>query len=321
MLDVLCIGNATLDVFIQINKKNTNKNMVCLPLDGKIEAKKISYETGGGATNTSVGFTRMGLKTGILSMVGFDQSGTAILNNLKKEKILTDLILKDKKHNTSYSAIITGFGRDRVILTYSGAAKHVSEKNLPFTKMNSKWFYISSLHAKPKALKKIFDFAQKNKIKIAWNPGKIELKQGLKKLKPFLKKVNVLLINSSEAKVLTKKNVLKSLKILSEFVKIVVITDGNKGVHVLSGEKHFFQKPYKIKIKDTTGAGDSFNSAFVSALFYGKSLNTALNWGMVNAQSVIQFIGAKNKLLKKKEMVSFIKKHKRTKIVTKILKK
>ncbi len=302
MLDVLCIGNVTLDVFIELDKRFKKGKKLVFDEGTKIEAKSIKYETGGGANNSAVALKKLNCKTGIFSIVGKDKSAPVILDELKKSKINTELILKDKKLKTSYSAILTG-ANDRVILTHSGAIKKINKVILPLNKMKAKWFHISSFHVPPKALSKIINFGYKNKIKIAWNPGNTELKQGLKKLKPLLKKTNVLFLNKKESEILTKeKNVKKALEKLGKFCKIVVITLGKNGAIAFSDGNFFIGKTKKIKKLDSTGAGDAFNSAFNAALIKNKSIDIALKWGVKNAQSVIRFIGAKNRLLTLKEI-------------------
>ena len=58
---------------------------------------------------------------------------------------------------------------------------------------------------------------------------------------------------------------------------------------------------------DSTGAGDSFSSGFISALFYGKDLKTATRWGVVNAGCNIKEVGAIHGLLTKNKMEEIVK--------------
>ena len=52
-----------------------------------------------------------------------------------------------------------------------------------------------------------------------------------------------------------------------------------------------------VEVLDVTGAGDSFNSGFTSALAKGREIDKALDWGTANSNSVIQSLGTKNILL------------------------
>ena len=79
---------------------------------------------------------------------------------------------------------------------------------------------------------------------------------------------------------------------------------------VFGGLNFLYQKPYKVRVVDVTGAGDAFNSAFIAALYYGNDVGTALKWGSAQAASVISHLGAKNRLLSVKEILKFIGSHK-----------
>ncbi|HYD02757.1 MAG TPA: PfkB family carbohydrate kinase, partial [Alphaproteobacteria bacterium] len=56
-------------------------------------------------------------------------------------------------------------------------------------------------------------------------------------------------------------------------------------------------KPRYVKVVETTGAGDAFACGFVAGTILEKSIETSLKMGMLNAESVIQHLGAKNVLL------------------------
>jgi sugar/nucleoside kinase (ribokinase family) len=79
--------------------------------------------------------------------------------------------------------------------------------------------------------------------------------------------------------------------------KIVCITDKKKFVTAYDGLKTYKLKPHKIKVVERTGAGDAFASGFVAGLIRGKDIKFSLKIGLANAESVIRYFGAKNKLL------------------------
>jgi ribokinase len=301
--EIVCFGNATIDVFVHLAEEHLQKGKLCLLPDSKTEVDNIFFATGGSATNTAVAFSRLGLKTGIVCAVGTDENAKKIVLELEKEKVDCSAIVKMKNYKTAYSVILTGFGADRIILTFAGATRHLdSEKQINWKFLEkAEWFYVGSLHSKPKLLQKIFDFAEKKAILVAWNPGRKELKQGLEKLMPLLKKTTVLFLNSAEAEFLAKaKSPEKNLKKLQKIVPLAVITIGAKGSIAFDGKKIFGQKTRKVKVVDSTGCGDAFNSAFLAAIIRGYSIKAALALGTENAESTIQFLGAKNKLIKKK---------------------
>ncbi len=316
--DIVSIGNATIDAFICVDGKVKEGNLL-LPVGSKKEIQSIFYSTGGGATNTAVGFKRLGLKTGILAAVGNDPGGKIVLRELKKEGISTRLISRLQNYETAYSAILTGFGHDRIILVYGGAIRHLGEERQVHWSWLSqtKWMHITSFHAKLEIMKKILGFAEKKGISVSFNPGMSEISLGLKKIIPLLKKVDILLLNRKEAKILTKeKNVKKQLQKLQEIVPLVVVTEDKKGAHAFDGSFYYYKPALNAKIADTTGAGDAFHAGFVSQIVKGRSVEKALNAGTANATSTIMHFGAKNKLLTQHGIEEFLEKHEtnRTKV-------
>ena len=67
-------------------------------------------------------------------------------------------------------------------------------------------------------------------------------------------------------------------------------------------------KPKKIKVVDPTGAGDAFAASFLSGMMKRNDVEFAMNLGVVNAQSVVSYYGAKNILLTFGEAVKAMKK-------------
>lgn len=281
----------------------------CFSLGSKLELDDLVFATGGGGTNGAVSLARQGLKTALVSRVGIDFGGKAIIEELAEEKSSAKFVQQDKKAATSYSFILLTPRGERTILVYRGASKNIEEKEIDFDDLaKAKWFYFCGSFAGDfKLFKKIFDTAKANDIKIAINPGALELEFGMKKLKPLLGNIDILMMNNEEAKIFfeikeeNEKEVLnKAQKSLKEN-GIFVMTKGPKGVMVFDGKNYYHAGIPKSKIVDRTGAGDAFNSGFLSAISEDKDIEYAVQLGTANATSVIQYFGAKRGLLKKHE--------------------
>jgi len=311
MFDVVCIGNATIDTFISLKGRVSGGNLL-LPVGSKKEVESIFYATGGGATNTAVGFRRLGFKAGALVAVGDDAAGRIVLRELRREGVSTRLVSRLKGYETAYSAILTGFGQDRIILVYGGATTHLGEERKVHWAWlaETRWIHLSSFHSKPEILKKILDFAEARGISVSFNPGMSEIRQGLNVLTPLLKKIDILLLNRSEAETLTgEKQVKKQLQLLQQIVPLVVVTEDKRGAHAFDGSHYYYKPAFKAEIADTTGAGDAFHCGFVSQIVKGKSVEKAMDAGTANAASVIMHLGAKNRLLTQHGIEEFLARH------------
>jgi len=305
MYDVITVGSATIDAFakteaelINIKTSKEEEALIAYPCGTKILINNLDFHTGGGGTNTGVAFSRLGLKTAFLGRLGNDSNADLILAELKKEKI--DFIGMKGKIQTGYSVVLDSIEDDRTILTYKGANSNLVYSEIKKSKLTTKWFYFSSMIGKSyKTLEKLAVYARKKGIMVAFNPSSYLAKAGTKFLRNLIKNTTLLVLNKEEAKYLVGHNpdieLLKNLSVLGP--KIIVMTDGKNGVLVLSDRTVYKMKANKVKIKETTGAGDSFASGFVAGLIYKNSVEFGLNLGMANASSVIKRIGAKNKLL------------------------
>ncbi|MEK7168011.1 MAG: carbohydrate kinase family protein, partial [Patescibacteria group bacterium] len=226
-----------------------------------------------------------------------------VIKNFKKRNVDASYITKDKKAATGFSVIITADNsvREHVIFTHRGANNNLSVKDLNLDKVTADWLYVSSL---PKInWEKIMEALIKTKKNIVWNPGNNQLKDQVK-MKRFLKRTQILVVNRDEAMEFKK---LKSIKSLIKYihdlgVKMAVITEGEVGAYVYDGKKYYFMKARSAKAVDTVGVGDAFSAAFTSALVCGKNIKEALSWGMRNSASVVSQIGAQNGVLTRKQI-------------------
>jgi len=310
MYDIITIGSATRDVFLESEKIKIKKSTTsptgldeCVPLGAKIELKEITFDTGGGATNGAVTFANQKLKTGAICRIASDVAGLEVKNTLKAHKIATKFLQYDAKLGTGYSLILlTGTG-ERSILVYRGASRKISAKEIPWKNVKTKWFYVSSLAGDLALIKKIWQFAKKNNIKIGWNPGGRELDWGLARLTPFIRQTEFFTVNTEEAAKLTREkttNIRGQAKKLKKITKCLSLTDGPKGAYAWQDGKGVFAAPLKVKKINATGAGDAFGSGFVAGLAIKDNIRYATQLATLNSNMVITKMGAKNGLLKKR---------------------
>ena len=310
MLDVISIGSATEDVFVYLPRGYMNRETCILVPGSKVEIEGIEYFTGGGAMNTSVSFSKLGMKAGILCAVGDDESAAEILAELKKQGVDASNVVKIRGAHTAYSVILTGKGKDRIILHYGGTTAMLGHSKIKFDGLRTKWFYVSSLHSDAALLGKIAAHSKKIGAKIAFNPGHKELSLGLPELGRILGRVDVLLLNVEEALKLTgSADVHRNLRKLSEFANFIAITEGKHGAHATDGKGAYFMRPYDVEVVDVTGAGDAFGSAFAAAVMKGKGAEEALRWGTANASAEVMHLGTKNTILSESGIKKFIAKY------------
>ena len=302
--DVISIGSATIDIFVKSKDFIYDKKLLSLKASSKNEIYQGLICSGGGATNSSVAFSQLGLKSACVSLIGNSYLNNYIFDDLKKYKVYEKFISIDKSNYTDFSVILVAPDGTRSILTHRGQSA-LEEKNFKWSQLKkTKWFYISSLEGNIDLLEKIIGFAREFNIKIALNPGKRELLKS-KKLISLVKMVDFLSLNLEETEIFLNTthsddsffDQVHDLKI-----PFVTITSGRQGAYVLFNQKQFYSPAAQSKPVDETGAGDSFGATFVAALINKKSPQDALYWAITNSASVVSHLGSKPGLLNLKQI-------------------
>ncbi len=306
-VDVICIGNATIDVFVLL--KNLQKftydkfsNNISFPLGEKVPLDEHKLTLGGNAANLSVGLKRLGLNTCLAAEIGSDEFSEKITNTLTKEGV-DQTFIKRGDRQTPYFNIVLSYAGDRTILD----ERTPSEEILEIGTVNPKFFYLTGLNGKWET---IFDkVISKNPNSLfAFNPGSRQLNDGFEKTLELLPKTEILFVNLAEAQKIIGdqetdiKNLMTKLK--EKGPKIAVVTDGINGSYSIDKTGNIFHIGPLSKDKPTerTGAGDSYAGGFIYAIIRGKPVEEAMRYGAINADSVIKKIGAQDGLLRVEEL-------------------
>lgn len=318
--DVVAIGTATFDVYLKgyqnLEVKKNGLGLQCFPLGAKIETQSLEFSSGGGATNTAVTFAKQGLKTACAFEIGNDEFGRLVLREMKQRKISTFPSF-NKKIPTAFSTILIDNSGERTIFVFRGASGDLNLKELPLSKIKTKWVYIVPGTMKLANVEKIVLHFKKQKTKIAINPSKNMIQYGLKRLGKILKQTDILLLNQEEAAYLTGLPHQQEKKIfqkLDQYVPgILVMTEGPKGLKVSDGRHVWRASIFKEKeMIDRSGAGDAFGSGFVAGLIQKNeqcqkgvcdtdNVSYAIRLGSANATAMVETLGVKTGILTRKE--------------------
>ena len=115
-----------------------------------------------------------------------------------------------------------------------------------------------------------------------------------------LKKSDILLINESEAELISGTNNIdrSAVQLQGLGPSTVVIKKGSSGAVLFHGEEKVSIGAYPVKdVIDTTGAGDTFGGGFVSALASGGTFRDALIKGSALASICVEGFGVESLLV------------------------
>ncbi|MEA3453271.1 MAG: carbohydrate kinase family protein [Patescibacteria group bacterium] len=305
--DIITFGSASEDVFV-FSKKFFDKNL-CFPVGDKIEMDKIISRSGGGGVNTATTFAMQGFKVAYCGNIGKDYAGFSILSDLQKNKISEQFLKFSDSRTTNHSVILSKKKKGKAILVYRDASNYLP-KGFNLRKMRAGWFYLAPLGGEfAKTTKKIIDFANKKKIKIAFNPSKEQIKKFKKDIKNWLPKIDVLLPNEREAKMLfgDYKKAEDLFRKIKPYLNGIIVTGDNKKSIAFDGKNIYRAEGLKVTIADKTGSGDAFDSGFISSLIKTNNIKKSLQFATANAAACVQDFGAKEGLLKKRQKYKKVK--------------
>ncbi len=332
MFDVITIGSATLDVFIEsddanivsVYSKTKRSDFMSFPYGSKIEITDFSRNIGGGAVNTAINFANLGLTTSTIVKMGHDEMVNLIENKIKTSNVDTSNIIHSKEGLTGFSIILVSFQGDRTVLAHRGENAKIKKEDIDFDKLKqTKWIYVAPLSGDSnKLLDKIAHFAKKNNIKLAINAGTTAIKKGAKYFDEIVNSCDILILNKEEASMLTKievrpdtktefyskekihpdvKKIFKELR--GKNHSIILITDGKNGAIAYDGEKFYKAPEFPAHVRSTLGAGDAFASTFVATIDkFGGDIKKSISYASVNSAACVEVFGAQEGLITFKEI-------------------
>lgn len=310
-MDALVLGSAVIDLILHTSKEFTlstikNKRFILIPFDSKTEIKKLAMEPGGSAHNISVNLGRLENNVNFCGKIGNDFNGSLITNWLKVNGISTECIKVTQDSFTGFSFVFLKDG-EKTILTYRGANNLLGKEDLP--NLDAKWFIFTSMISEKniEAVEHAINI-MKNSTIVA-NPSVSMISNRSKELKKFLTESNIAIMNEKEAFMLTgKKSIKDQLKSLNGLgPETVIITVGEEGCWLFENKKTEHVKTRKVKIVDTTGAGDSFTAGFIHAKMKGWDSLYSAQFASSLATMNTMTEGATKDLPSEEEVLKFLK--------------
>jgi sugar/nucleoside kinase (ribokinase family) len=312
-IDILTIGDSAIDEFLLIQDGSASEEdikgqrEICFIHGSKIPVKSFDTTIAGNAVNVGAGCNKAGLRVAVYTEIGDDQNADRIVRELDEMGINTKYCIKNPGTPTDVHPIVV-YANERTIFVYH-ERRFYKVRDWP----TPKWIYYSSIgEGFEEFQQELVDYLNNNpSIGVAFNPGTYQLKSGLEGLRNFLEVTDVLIVNKEEAEIIAGKagSLEEShLNLQKLGPKLTLITDGKNGSSAYDGKELIIVPVFEEDkpIADKTGAGDSYSSGFLSALFHNKPLKEALMWGSVNSSGVIREVGAIRGLRTKEELENLV---------------
>ena len=237
---------------------------------------------------------RLGHSTAIISGVGRDDFGENILRRLKHDGVDVSRVITPEDGHTGIAFVSYTSDGERKFLFYMDNSPCIRAKapDSPAGFEDTKYMHIMgcSLMADTsfaREIVKTMNMLKARGVKISFDPNvrlemvKDESVWGI--LREVMNSASVFMPGVSELKFFMKeddidKAIAKAFG--SPSLEVLVLKDGSRGSRIYTRNGLEVTQPiYKVVQADATGAGDSYDGAFISGLAEGKTLAEAAQMG------------------------------------------
>ena len=278
MKKIMVIGSISTDFNVQTDRR---------PKVGEtVKGQRFSTSFGGKGANQAVAAARLGANVHMVGTVGSDEFGHLLIDNLEVNGISTTLV-EQVNDVESGSAHIILADNDNSIIYIPGANNEFKEERLDKLKdeMKTAEYVIIQNEIPMPIISGLIEICDELSVKIIYNPAPAE-EMDL----DLIDKVTYFTPNENEFSLLFPELTLEEG--LKTYPNKLIITLGDEGVAYSNGEEIIQIPSYKVKVKDTTGAGDTFNGALAYALSVDADLKTSIQFANLVAAISIQKDGA-----------------------------
>lgn len=312
-LDVLCIGNAIVDVIANADDDFLAKEGLVkgsMRLIDPEEAERLYAQmapahqvSGGSAGNTAAGIAALGGHAGFIGQVATDQLGEFYRHDLTSTGVEFITPAMNVGVPTARSMILVTPDGHRTMNTFLGAAQHLPETALDEAQIrDSAIIYLEGYLWDPEtpryAMVRAIEIARDAGRKVAFTLSDTfcvdRHRDGFMQLIEH-GRIDILFANQAEIEALAGVAHLDgAVAAVAPKVETLVVTRSEHGALARRGDEHstIAAEPIR-KLVDTTGAGDLFAAGFLFGAARGKSLDHSLHLGAICAAEVIQHYGAR----------------------------
>lgn len=260
---------------------------------------------GGAPMNVAVAIHRLNGDVLPIAQVGNDLFGTMLKETLVQEGIDISYISTDHDHQTSLAFVSLDARGERQFMFYRDPSadqflslKHQDIDNIPYEIIHFGSVGLAEFPLKESTDLLIEDAIKKNKI-ISFDVNvRLMLvkdeQQHKSTIKKYIQKSNLIKCSYEEVVYLLgeEKHLADMVSSLFQLeTQMVIVTNGEKGVHVFYKNHQFYQEAFQVKVIDTTGAGDAFMGSFLWSLSKEEFPFLKIDW-VPKALEIASYVGA-----------------------------
>lgn len=257
-----------------------------------VSSSFLTVGAGGKGANQSAAFAKAlgknaGCKVYLAGKCGDD--GKFILDKLNSVGVDTSYMAKGDR--TGNAIIQLDKDGKNCIVLFAGGNGEITSEEADKVFENFSAGDMLCINCEINNLKYIVDKAYEKGMKIVLNPSPVN--DNLKEID--LSKISSIILNETESRSLTDETDFEKMIVaLREKYgfKEIVLTVGEMGSYCYFDGKTFFSPAQKVKVVDTTGAGDTFMGYYFSSRIMGKDPSDALKTASKASSIAVSRAGA-----------------------------
>jgi fructokinase len=269
---------------------------------------------GGAPFNVTNSLKDLGADVEFISRIGKDFLGNEILKELKSRGVSTIFLQEDPIYPTGKVTVdIDSDGSAKYEIDNDSAWDYI-EKETKTVKMvsDASAFVFGSLIARAKSFEALNSFLKVSKFSIFdINLRPPFYNQSL--LIDLMNKSDMLKFNDEELDIIANglespfNSIDKNIEFIAEKTKtkIICVTKGKYGAVLYHHGDWFYNNGYKVIVKDSVGAGDSFLATLINGLIEKEPLQKTIDYACAMGALVANSFGA-NPTISKNDLESFI---------------
>jgi fructokinase len=269
---------------------------------------------GGAPFNVTNSLKDLGADVEFISRIGKDFLGNEILKELKSRGVSTIFLQEDPIYPTGKVTVdIDSNGSAKYEIDNDSAWDYI-EKETKTVKMvsDASAFVFGSLIARAKSFEALNSFLKVSKFSIFdINLRPPFYNQSL--LIDLMNKSDMLKFNDEELDIIANglespfNSIDKNIEFIAEKTKtkIICVTKGKYGAVLYHHGDWFYNNGYRVKVKDSVGAGDSFLATLINGLIEKEPLQKTIDYACAMGALVANSFGA-NPTISMNDLESFI---------------
>lgn len=300
--DIIGIGDADADILVSVPHLPTH--------DEKVKGKILGQYPGGIISNFLCAASRFGSKCAAVVRTGDDERGRNAIEDLQAHGV-------DTSHCICYPGSATYFtvscvdasGEKSMVVCLDGSTQP-EIRDIPMGFL-SEARYVHMIGTYADAVLAVGRECRARGVRLSIDIEKQEWQIPPEKICEILSLTYIAFPNEGGLRYISGKNTVEEgcAWMLEQGCEIVVATLGAKGVFVQTADRTFSLPAFHVDVKDTTGAGDTFNAAFLACMAKEYDLYDCARIATAASALQIQQIGARKGMPSEDEAKNFLRKH------------